>query len=209
MFNCVIDVKDNYFRHGLFILLSEALAEYRAEQGVSHGVSNGKITLSDTPDPQTRLVFIDAGNTSFCQAFEQTTALNQCWRPGVFIILKSRYVRRPRGVVLGEVVRVLYKDDETADIKRKIRAALMSWFSTKSAAIDLPVSGVSDDRDDVSLMMLTRSERVVVSLFEEGFTGKNISQILNKSEKTISGQKRAAMRKLGVYSDVALFRKIH
>lgn len=209
MFNCVIDVKDNYFRHGLFILLNETLAEYYVEQGVDYRLTLGDIVLRDAPNPQTQLVFIDAVNTSFRQAFERMGVLNPRRSPTIFIILKSRHVRRPRGMVLSEAVRILYKDDETGDIKHKIRAALIPWALTNKVALDALVSGVDDDAEDVPLMMLTKSERVVVALFEQGFTGKDISQILSKSEKTVSGQKRSAMRKLGVHSDVALFRKIH
>ncbi|WP_372559440.1 LuxR C-terminal-related transcriptional regulator [Yersinia sp. 1652 StPb PI] len=209
MFNCVIDVKDNYFRHGLFILLSETLAEYHTEQGISNEVNNGQITFSGTPNTQTRLVFIDADNTYFCQAFEQTIRLNQRWSPSVFIILKSRHVRQPREMVLDEVVRILYKNDEATDIKQKIREALISWALTKKPATALPISGELGDGNDVRLVSLTRCERVVIYLFGEGFTGKSISQILSKSEKTISGQKRSAMRKLDVCSDVELFCKVH
>ncbi|MDA5483587.1 helix-turn-helix domain-containing protein, partial [Yersinia intermedia] len=98
---------------------------------------------------------------------------------------------------------------EATDIKHKIRAALMPWALVKKTVPDLSTLDVLGDESGLSLTTLTRSERVVIALFEQGFTGKYIAQILSKSEKTVSGQKRSAMRKLGVHSDVALFRKIH
>ncbi|MDA5494129.1 LuxR C-terminal-related transcriptional regulator [Yersinia intermedia] len=207
MFNCVIDIKDNYFRHGLSILLNEALAEYYLEQGRGYGANQGGVTLRDVPNTHTRLVFVDAANASFRQALERRPPLKPRQSPEVFVVLKSKCVCQPRMGMLNGVTHLLYKDDEAADIKHKIRAALMPWALAKKTAIDLSASSVYGDGDDVPLTMLTRCERVVIALLEQGFTGKYIAQILSKSEKTISGQKRSAMRKLGVHSDVVLFRQ--
>lgn len=207
MFNYVIDVKDRYFRHGLYILLNEALAEFYIEQGRGYGANQGDVILRDVPNPHTRLVFVDAANASFRQALEQRSPLKPCQSLEVFVVLKSKRVRQPRMGMLNGVAHLLYKDDEAADIKHKIRAALMPWAQAKKTAIDLSASSVYAGRDGVSLAMLTRCERVVIALLEQGLTGKCIAQILSKSEKTISGQKRSAMRKLGVHSDVALFRQ--
>ncbi|WP_315852515.1 helix-turn-helix transcriptional regulator [Yersinia intermedia] len=209
MFNCVIDVKDNYFRYGLSILLNEALAEYYLEQGLGYGVNQADVILRDVPNTHTRLVFVDAANASFRQALEQSTPLKPRSSPEVFVVLKSKRARQVRLGMLGGVAHLLYKDDEATDIKHKIRAALMPWALAKKAVPDRSVSSVSGDENGLSLAALTRGERVVIALFEQGFTGKYIAQILSKSEKTVSGQKRSAMRKLGVHSDVALFRKIH
>ncbi|MCW8114350.1 LuxR C-terminal-related transcriptional regulator [Yersinia intermedia] len=176
---------------------------------MGYEASQGDVILRDAPNTQTRLVFVDAANASFRQALEPLTPLKPRQPPEVFIVLKSKHVRQPRVGMLSGVAHLLYKDDEATDIKHKIRAALMPWALAKRAVPDRSVSGVSGDEDGLSLMALTRSERVVIALFEQGFTGKYIAQILSKSEKTVSGQKRSAMRKLGVHSDVALFRKIH
>lgn len=203
MFNCVIDMKDNYFRHGLFILLKEALAEYHAEWG-----GETQIVLKNDLSARTRLVFIDAANDSFHQALAQTTHLKQHRPPGVFIVLNSKNARQPREVVLSTVTHILYKDDESADIKHKIRKALLSPLSKKND-VHLLTPCASNPENDTPLGGLTKSECAVIDLFKQGFTGKDIAQILHKSEKTISGQKRSAMRKLGVRSNVALFRKIH
>jgi two-component system capsular synthesis response regulator RcsB len=48
----------------------------------------------------------------------------------------------------------------------------------------------------------------VVKLFVRGFSGKSIAQILRKSEKTISTQKRSVMNKLGVKNNQELLRKM-
>ncbi len=44
--------------------------------------------------------------------------------------------------------------------------------------------------------------------FKEGFTGGYIAKILNKSEKTVSCQKRSAMKKMGVRNNIELIHKI-
>ncbi|MDA5483485.1 helix-turn-helix domain-containing protein [Yersinia intermedia] len=191
------------------ILLNEALAEYYAEQGLGDEVSQGDVILRDAPNTHTRLVFVDAANASFRQVLEQSTPPSPRPSPEVFVVLKSKRARQSRLGMLSGVTHLLYKDDEATDIKHKIRAALMPWALTKKAVPDLSTLDVLGDEGGLSLTALTRSERVVIALFEQGFTGKYIAQILSKSEKTVSGQKRAAMRKLGVHSDVALFRKIH
>ncbi|WP_233832457.1 response regulator [Paraburkholderia sp. ZP32-5] len=53
--------------------------------------------------------------------------------------------------------------------------------------------------------MLSRRELEVVRLFVSGLTIKEISTLLNRSIKTISTQKNAAMRKLGIDRDSELF----
>lgn len=45
---------------------------------------------------------------------------------------------------------------------------------------------------------LTVKEMIIIECYMRGWQGKEIAQILNKSEKTISAQKRNAMLKLGV-----------
>ncbi|SHK44956.1 response regulator transcription factor [Halomonas caseinilytica] len=51
---------------------------------------------------------------------------------------------------------------------------------------------------------LSKRELEVIRLYASGLSGREIAKKLNKSEKTISRQKRSAMEKLGVESDVYL-----
>lgn len=63
MFSCIIKTTDNYFRHGLFILLKEALMDCHV---------NANATLADDADWHTKMVFIDA-DSSYChRTLEQT-----------------------------------------------------------------------------------------------------------------------------------------
>ena len=55
---------------------------------------------------------------------------------------------------------------------------------------------------------LTSCEIKVINLINLGYSGKNISLILNRSEKTISSHKRSAMKKIGVTSTVRLCKSL-
>jgi len=54
------------------------------------------------------------------------------------------------------------------------------------------------------LVSLSEREMEVVRLFVQGLSGRQIAAQLNRSEKTISRQKRTAMDKLGLVHDSAL-----
>jgi DNA-binding CsgD family transcriptional regulator len=52
---------------------------------------------------------------------------------------------------------------------------------------------------------LTKREELIIKYITCGLSGRIIARILNKSEKTVSAQKRSAMSKLGAKSTVDLF----
>ena len=57
--------------------------------------------------------------------------------------------------------------------------------------------------------VLTLDERMVVDLFSRGFSNNYIAKQTKSNYKTVSARKRSAMNKLGVRSNVELFRKYH
>ena len=63
----------------------------------------------------------------------------------------------------------------------------------------LPSSGIAEP-----LVSLSQRELEVVRLFVQGLSGRQIAAQLNRSEKTISRQKRTAMDKLGLGHDGGL-----
>jgi len=73
--------------------------------------------------------------------------------------------------------------------------------SVKTALDALPINS----RGKNTVTMLSGRELEVVRLFVSGLTIKEISTLLNRSIKTISTQKNAAMRKLGIERDSELF----
>ncbi|HDL6964382.1 TPA: helix-turn-helix transcriptional regulator [Yersinia enterocolitica] len=56
--------------------------------------------------------------------------------------------------------------------------------------------------------ILTKQENIVIQLFKNGLPGSHIAKILNKSEKTVSHQKRSAMKKMGVRTNCELMHQI-
>lgn len=86
----------------------------------------------------------------------------------------------------------------TAVFKRKLRGLKENLVERKATAV---LGVASSERQ-----YLTPNENIVLKLFNEGFSGGDIARILKKSEKTVSGQKRSAMKKLGARTDVELIK---
>lgn len=59
-----------------------------------------------------------------------------------------------------------------------------------------------------TLKTLSLSERKITLLYTQGLSLNNISELLNRSVKTISSHKRQAMNKLGITSNIELMQKI-
>ncbi|OML07649.1 hypothetical protein BFI43_18890 [Yersinia pestis subsp. microtus bv. Altaica] len=126
MFSCIIKTTDNYFRHGLFILLKEALMDCHV---------NANATLADDADWHTKMVFIDA-DSSYChRTLEQTYQAyknQQSGTPGIFIILRSKGALLPLNMSYNTSANILYKSDEQADIKSKIGVVIKNALGRKN-----------------------------------------------------------------------------
>ncbi|HDL6960675.1 TPA: helix-turn-helix transcriptional regulator [Yersinia enterocolitica] len=55
---------------------------------------------------------------------------------------------------------------------------------------------------------LSKQETIIIQYFRQGHSGRQIAKILNKSEKTVSSQKRSAMKKIGARTDCELLRRM-
>jgi two-component system capsular synthesis response regulator RcsB len=97
------------------------------------------------------------------------------------------------------------KRSPMSELKRAVntvikgRRHLCSTFATILQAQTLPCSSVTVPR-----VSLSERELEVVRLFVQGLSGRQIAAQLNRSEKTISRQKRTAMDKLGLDHDGGL-----
>jgi DNA-binding NarL/FixJ family response regulator len=67
------------------------------------------------------------------------------------------------------------------------------------------LAGYLSTKED-STVFLSPRERVVIQLISEGYTNKEISKVLNLSDKTIETHRASAMRKLSVKSTAGLVR---
>ncbi|MBC8740866.1 response regulator [Paraburkholderia sp. UCT31] len=103
------------------------------------------------------------------------------------------------------VTSVVNKSDDLSHIALAVQhvGRRMTYMSpsVKTVLDGLRVNSAGK-RDDSKL---SRRELEVVRLFVSGMTIKEISERLNRSIKTISTQKNAAMRKLGIDRDSQLF----
>jgi two-component system capsular synthesis response regulator RcsB len=103
------------------------------------------------------------------------------------------------------VTSVVHKSDDLSHIGLAVQhvSRNLEYMSpsvkTVLDALRMNSGGKSDD------VMLSKRELEVVRLFVSGMTIKEISEQLNRSIKTISTQKNAAMRKLGIDRDSELF----
>ncbi|QHD01161.1 DNA-binding response regulator [Pseudomonas sp. S04] len=68
----------------------------------------------------------------------------------------------------------------------------------------LEAQALPTDSTEAPLVSLSERELEVVRLFVQGLSGRQIAAHLNRSEKTISRQKRTAMDKLGLVHDGGL-----
>ncbi|WP_423762348.1 response regulator [Burkholderia sp. NLJ2] len=68
------------------------------------------------------------------------------------------------------------------------------------------IASLLDNADQAGGNPLTRRESEIVRLFREGYKVTEIAERLHRSKKTISAQKLAAMRKLGITRDADLIK---
>lgn len=102
-------------------------------------------------------------------------------------------------------VTYLYSDELIVLFKQKILNEFKVIFSNKmkkriTEKLTFKNSSLCD--------ALTKQEYVFIKYFKQGFSGRDIAKILNKSEKTVSSQKRSAMKKIGARTDSELLRNI-
>ncbi|NKJ48726.1 DNA-binding response regulator [Burkholderia sp. SG-MS1] len=103
------------------------------------------------------------------------------------------------------VTSVVHKSDDLSHIGLAVQhvSRHLEYMSPSvKAVLDTLRMNSGGKSDDV---MLSKRELEVVRLFVSGMTIKEISEQLNRSIKTISTQKNAAMRKLGIDRDSELF----
>ncbi len=91
------------------------------------------------------------------------------------------------------------------DLKQSVHSVIKGRrFISPSFAQGLQAQGLSRQTADAAQVSLSERELEVVRLFVQGLSGRQIAAQLNRSEKTISRQKRTAMDKLGLDHDGGL-----
>ncbi|CNH13712.1 LuxR family regulatory protein [Yersinia thracica] len=150
------------------------------------------------------IIFIGVDEFSFFDALKRLDKAPS--EADVFLICDSRLNSFLQGIPRFSNVTMIFREDSIDTVtnkistvfKRKVRGLKESLTERKSPKV---LSQSSSERQ-----YLTPNENIVLKLFNEGFSGGDIARILKKSEKTVSGQKRSAMKKLGARTDVELIK---
>ncbi len=150
------------------------------------------------------MIFIGVDEFSFFDALKSLDRSPP--ESDVFLICDARLNSFLQGIPRFSNVTMIFREDSLEAVtnkiatvfKRKLRGLKENLTERKSANV---LSLASSERQ-----YLTPNENIVLKLFNEGFSGGDIARILKKSEKTVSGQKRSAMKKLGARTDVELIK---
>ncbi|WP_186369356.1 helix-turn-helix transcriptional regulator [Yersinia bercovieri] len=150
------------------------------------------------------MIFIGVDEFSFFDALKSLDRSPS--EADVFLICDARLNSFLQGIPRFSNVTMIFREDSLEAVtnkistvfKRKLRGLKENLTERKNTNV---LSLASSERQ-----YLTPNENIVLKLFNEGFSGGDIARILKKSEKTVSGQKRSAMKKLGARTDVELIK---
>ncbi len=150
------------------------------------------------------VIFIGVDEFSFFEALKRLDKTPA--EADVFLICDARLNSFLQGIPRFSDVTMIFREDSLETVSNKIAAVFKRKFrGFKDNLIERKTAKVlhlvSSERQ-----YLTPNENIVLKLFNEGFSGGDIARILKKSEKTVSGQKRSAMKKLGARTDVELIK---
>lgn len=99
----------------------------------------------------------------------------------------------------------IFLDDVLSLSRGKIMSELVKILINKTRKTELSKITLSEY---TLIKQLSKQEAVFIHYFKRGISNSNIAKILNKSEKTISGQKHSVMKKIGARTNSELFRKV-
>lgn len=197
MFKCLIVTPDLFLKQGLSTLIKESLTDFEFE---------GEPEFNHSASAYADAIFIDTDIQNFYQNLEEAVSFNRGVE--IFVICHEKENRLILSSIKKDIANVIYREERLESMKHKIDSVLQNGFY-----LDTPLSIKRSERtkyriNDSHNESMTTNEYEVMKLFVRGFSGKSIAQILRKSEKTISTQKRSVMNKLGVKSNQELLRKM-
>ena len=119
-----------------------------------------------------------------------------------FFIIENGVRALNKGKVCDENFNIIYRTESVDSVVKKINTAIIDFLSRDSYNQQ---KKYTSSCESCSSVRLTHSEYQVLNFIQKENTITEISYILNKSAKTIHGQKKNAMKKLGVASNHALY----
>nr|CAX67794.1 putative transcriptional regulator-GerE/LuxR family [Yersinia enterocolitica] len=182
---CIIGMTNEYLRIGFECILKYSIGQV---------LPNESIKLYRVCKPGCDVVFIDIDHLSMSVAIATLKSI----KPGVmiFIIATRESTFNRVNLALNYKGVFLYKSEQVNTLKNIIKS--------KIASILLSMEQYDEINVDVSRQELTHCQNIIINLIHSGLTAKDISAMLHKSEKTISGHKRSAMKRLGVTTNYEL-----
>ena len=197
MFKCLIVTPDLFLRQGLSTLIKESLIDFNFK---------GESEFSRSASTYADAIFIETDVPNFYRSLEKAVSFNRGIE--IFIICHEKENNLMLSSIRKDIANIIYREEGVASIKLKISSVLQREFF-----LDTPLTIIRNEQIKHHVTThynenLTNNEYEVIKLFIRGLSGKSIAQILRKSEKTISTQKRSVMNKLGVRSNQELLRKI-
>lgn len=197
MFNCLIVTPNRFLNQGLSALIKGSLTDLNFKD---------EVIFNRSPANYADAIFIDTNVQNFYRSLGKAVSYNR--KIEIFIISDETENSRILNTSRKEMANVIYREERIESIRSNITQALQ-----RGLCLDSPVSLTHNEQIKDRVIpnyheSLTANEHEVITLFVRGFSGKSIAQILRKSEKTISTQKRSVMSKLGATSNQELLSKI-
>jgi DNA-binding NarL/FixJ family response regulator len=197
MINCMIVDNDKYQTLGMVSIVKQIFASLGFKK---------EIKFYRKAFYSADVIFIGVDEFGFFEALKRLDKASS--EADVFLICDARLNSFLQGIPRFSNVTMIFREDSVETVTNKITAVfkhklrglkenLTEHKATKEESLALAPSG---------RQYLTPNENLVLKLFNEGFSGGDIARILKKSEKTVSGQKRSAMKKLGARTDVELIK---
>ncbi|ARZ01886.1 bacterial regulatory s, luxR family protein [Yersinia ruckeri ATCC 29473] len=195
MISCMVVDNDRYLALGIMSMVKKIFADTGC---------NDEIKFYKRSSYPLDIVFIGVNEANFFEALERLEKVAIDTK--VFLIANLRLSSFFLGAPGFHNVTMIYREDALEALESKVIGVIKKMFhvvaDTFTERKKLQPEVVQHDE----ISFLTRNENAVLALFNEGFSGGDIAKILKKSQKTVSGQKRSAMRKLGARTDVELIK---
>lgn len=184
-FNISTNDDNRFYLNGLFSILSN---NFQLESNIQLG------------DKTINLKFISTAKSDTCKSLLSLITTESKFI--YFFIIDNNDSSVLKSKTCCEKLNIIYRDDSVNSVILKIKDGILNFLSRSSDIYD---KYCLSSCIACSNVRLTYSEYQVLNLIQKENTITEISYILNKSAKTIHGQKKNAMRKLGVKSNHALY----
>lgn len=200
--------KNSFIKFGIMEIL-KGFFKKEASTTESHSFMYCKAKTVCDYNTESDMLFIDLSNT---HPQEVLTYINNAKNSTHIFLLEDRkfsqYFFSINNLQFEHVTK-LSPDVDLLLVKKIIHSQLKSFLS----GVYSEGNTLTRKKEDISKLYnyknnLTKNENIVINHFIRGLDGRTIAVRLNKSEKTVSGQKKSALKKLNFNSIAELASKV-